>query len=215
VTLLRQGVWTRWPTEVPSNPYYSVILWFLELGKKIPTCFAPLSWNSKCIHKASRTLQETQPEMGYVEKQQHRGRGRDAPDDSAVTVGSAWPCAQLPRKHRVVRAPGKAPSGSEPSPPTWSSNKCSKQGSKLACECPELLSSYHRPSLPNAEQNPLKLALLKQEQKIQRKYFMKNTCKKYYKASPKNCLTGGNVSAWKKLLCYLEATSIPVSSRNL
>jgi len=20
--------WTRWPTEVPSNPYYSVILWF-------------------------------------------------------------------------------------------------------------------------------------------------------------------------------------------
>jgi len=27
VTLLRQGGWTRWPTEVPSNPYYSVILW--------------------------------------------------------------------------------------------------------------------------------------------------------------------------------------------
>jgi len=26
--LLRQGVWTRWPTEVPSNPYHSVILWF-------------------------------------------------------------------------------------------------------------------------------------------------------------------------------------------
>jgi len=23
----REG-WTRWPTEVPSNPYHSVILWF-------------------------------------------------------------------------------------------------------------------------------------------------------------------------------------------
>ena len=22
--------WTRWPTEVPSNPYHSVILWFCE-----------------------------------------------------------------------------------------------------------------------------------------------------------------------------------------
>jgi len=30
VTLLRRGGWTRWPTEVPSNPYYSVILWFLQ-----------------------------------------------------------------------------------------------------------------------------------------------------------------------------------------
>ena len=28
MTLLRRGGWTRWPTEVPSNPYYSVILWF-------------------------------------------------------------------------------------------------------------------------------------------------------------------------------------------
>ena len=27
VTLLQQGGWTRWPTEVPSNPYHSVILW--------------------------------------------------------------------------------------------------------------------------------------------------------------------------------------------
>jgi len=26
VTLLQQGGWTRWLTEVPSNPYYSVIL---------------------------------------------------------------------------------------------------------------------------------------------------------------------------------------------
>ena len=30
VTLLRQGGWTRWPTEVPSNPYYSVILWLSQ-----------------------------------------------------------------------------------------------------------------------------------------------------------------------------------------
>ena len=27
VTLLWQGGWTRWSTEVPSNPYHSVILW--------------------------------------------------------------------------------------------------------------------------------------------------------------------------------------------
>ena len=27
VILLRQEGWTRWPTEVPSNPYHSVILW--------------------------------------------------------------------------------------------------------------------------------------------------------------------------------------------
>jgi len=27
VTLLRQEGWTRWPTEVPANPYDSVILW--------------------------------------------------------------------------------------------------------------------------------------------------------------------------------------------
>ena len=24
------GGWTRWPTEVPSKPYYSVILWFCD-----------------------------------------------------------------------------------------------------------------------------------------------------------------------------------------
>jgi len=30
VTLLWRGGWTRWPTEVPSNPYYSVILWFCD-----------------------------------------------------------------------------------------------------------------------------------------------------------------------------------------
>jgi len=29
VTLLRQGGWTGWPTEVPSNPDHSVILWFM------------------------------------------------------------------------------------------------------------------------------------------------------------------------------------------
>ena len=28
VTLLRQGGWTRWPTDVPSNHNHSVILWF-------------------------------------------------------------------------------------------------------------------------------------------------------------------------------------------
>jgi len=36
VTLLWQEGWTRWPTEVPSNPYYSVILWFCESTKSLP-----------------------------------------------------------------------------------------------------------------------------------------------------------------------------------
>ena len=31
MTLLRQEGWTRWPTEVLSNPYHSVILWFCGL----------------------------------------------------------------------------------------------------------------------------------------------------------------------------------------
>ena len=31
VTLLRQGGWARWPTEVPSNPDHSVILWLVVL----------------------------------------------------------------------------------------------------------------------------------------------------------------------------------------
>jgi len=30
MALLRQEGWTRWPTEVPSNPYHSMILWFCE-----------------------------------------------------------------------------------------------------------------------------------------------------------------------------------------
>ena len=32
MTLLQQGGWTRWPTEVPSNPELSVILWFQGLS---------------------------------------------------------------------------------------------------------------------------------------------------------------------------------------
>ena len=31
-----RGGWTRWPTEVPSNPYYSVILWFYFLSDTLP-----------------------------------------------------------------------------------------------------------------------------------------------------------------------------------
>jgi len=42
VTLLRQGVWTGWPTEVPSNPYYSVILWFYLL------CFPSVGIRQGC-----------------------------------------------------------------------------------------------------------------------------------------------------------------------
>ena len=30
MTLLRREGWTRWPTEVPSNPDHSVILWFCD-----------------------------------------------------------------------------------------------------------------------------------------------------------------------------------------
>ena len=28
------GDWTRWPTEVPSNPEHSVILWFCDINKE-------------------------------------------------------------------------------------------------------------------------------------------------------------------------------------
>ena len=28
------GSWTRWPTEVPSNPYHAVILWFCDSGRR-------------------------------------------------------------------------------------------------------------------------------------------------------------------------------------
>jgi len=38
VTLLRQWGWTRWPTEVSSNPYNSVILWFCEHEILISFC---------------------------------------------------------------------------------------------------------------------------------------------------------------------------------
>ena len=37
MTLLRQEGWTRWPTEVPSNPYHSVILWQGE------------GWGTQCL----------------------------------------------------------------------------------------------------------------------------------------------------------------------
>ena len=35
--LLRQGDWTRWPTEVPSNPYHSVILWEAGIQNLYPS----------------------------------------------------------------------------------------------------------------------------------------------------------------------------------
>ena len=52
--LLWQGGWTRWPTDVPSNPYHSVILWF--------TCFALLSLSysllsAKPMHSVYKDLQ--------------------------------------------------------------------------------------------------------------------------------------------------------------
>ena len=34
MTLLQQEGWTRWPTEVPSGPYYSVILWFCGVTRR-------------------------------------------------------------------------------------------------------------------------------------------------------------------------------------
>ena len=49
VTLLRQEGWTRWPSEVPSNPYHSVILRFCDihfyffLGFPLHTIFLTIS----------------------------------------------------------------------------------------------------------------------------------------------------------------------------
>ena len=41
VTLLQQGRWTRWSTEVPSSPYYSVILWFCDFPGYSGNCVFP------------------------------------------------------------------------------------------------------------------------------------------------------------------------------
>ena len=52
MTLLQQGGWTRWPTEVPSNPYYSVILCdsvILWIGNFKITME---SWQGTCRRKA-------------------------------------------------------------------------------------------------------------------------------------------------------------------
>ena len=57
VTLLQQGGWTRWPTEVPSNPERSVILWF-------PHCWEIAVWgangnNWEVVASNSPLLQST------------------------------------------------------------------------------------------------------------------------------------------------------------
>jgi len=43
VTLVRQGSWTGWPTEVPSNPYHSMILWFFDKTLALDSGF--FTWN--------------------------------------------------------------------------------------------------------------------------------------------------------------------------
>ena len=43
VTLLLQEGWTRWPTEVPSNRYRSVIPCFCDLACSHPCCLSDLS----------------------------------------------------------------------------------------------------------------------------------------------------------------------------
>jgi len=48
LTLLRRGGWTRWPTEVPSNPYYSVILWFCA-ERSEQGVSRVCSWDSLCL----------------------------------------------------------------------------------------------------------------------------------------------------------------------
>ena len=62
VTLLRQGGWTRWPTEVPSNPYYSVILWFCDsqpFPGHLPGLFRNSFLNSKPNWDISKKLHST------------------------------------------------------------------------------------------------------------------------------------------------------------
>ena len=50
---MRQGAWTRWPTEVPSNPDHSVILkwwnwcWFHKVWKMVS------SVTDRCIRRSS------------------------------------------------------------------------------------------------------------------------------------------------------------------
>ena len=52
MTLLRQGGWTRWPTEVPSKPYHSVILWFCEGAWTVHYTF----WTRSLLLRISNAL---------------------------------------------------------------------------------------------------------------------------------------------------------------
>jgi len=74
------GGWTRWPTEVPSNPYYSVILWFCDTWQRgtwgrwgCPSWSAPppsLAQRRGTAGGAGRGWPETNPEQYHSVEQQ-------------------------------------------------------------------------------------------------------------------------------------------------
>ena len=51
---LTLGGWTRWPTEVPSNPYYSVILWFCDSYRFNWAALLPFVWASPAFRQSQR-----------------------------------------------------------------------------------------------------------------------------------------------------------------
>ena len=67
VSLLRQGGWTRWPTEVPSNPYHSVILWFATNADsaeyQLTACFA-FQWRVTPLNVYRYTVVSTLENFG-------------------------------------------------------------------------------------------------------------------------------------------------------
>jgi len=67
VTLLRQGGWTGWSTEVPSNPYRSVILWH-PVSIRI---------NTTLIHTVSRCTRFFRKSKKKYRKWEQNGAGKE------------------------------------------------------------------------------------------------------------------------------------------
>ena len=62
----RQEGWTRWPTEVPSNPYHSVILWFCD---SVILWFCSYKWNTRvCVCQVCKVFTVNITNCGFCEK---------------------------------------------------------------------------------------------------------------------------------------------------
>jgi len=68
------GGWTRWPTEVPSNPYHAVILWPGSCPSNIWTEFTVAVWVRKAPRLDRQTARHEEPipsSHSHVNRQQN------------------------------------------------------------------------------------------------------------------------------------------------